>query len=78
MNIQSTLTLRHDNAAYSVAFSSDGNLLASGSLDKSIRIWELEPRPRMAPSKLPEPKPCCRIRLIPGTRSSMSFTVSGL
>ena len=41
MNLKPALQLRHDNAAYSVAFSSDAGLLATGSLDKSIRVWEL-------------------------------------
>jgi WD40 repeat protein len=41
VNLKPALQLRHDNAAYSVAFSTDAGLLATGSLDKSIRIWEL-------------------------------------
>ena len=31
----------HPNAVYSVAFSSDGGKLASGSLDKTIKLWVL-------------------------------------
>ena len=32
----------HAGAVYSVAFSRKGNLIATGSFDKSVRIWALE------------------------------------
>jgi WD40 repeat protein/serine/threonine protein kinase len=32
--------LGHDNPVETVAFSSDGKLLASGSVDKTVKIWE--------------------------------------
>ena len=37
------LTLRgHTNAVYSVAFSGDGRI-ASGGMDRTVRIWRLDP-----------------------------------
>ena len=33
-------TLRHPNSVYSAAFSPDGKLVASGSLDNTIKIWD--------------------------------------
>ena len=38
----------HTNSATCVAFSPDGRLLASGFLDGSVRIWELESRRNLA------------------------------
>ena len=33
----------HENSVYSVAFSPDGLSIVSGSLDQSLRIWDLAP-----------------------------------
>ena len=30
----------HSDSVYSLAFSADGTLLASGGLDSSVRIWD--------------------------------------
>jgi WD40 repeat protein len=36
-------TLRgHQNRVFAITFSPDGNTLASGSLDRSIKLWNLE------------------------------------
>ncbi|OMH85653.1 General transcriptional corepressor tupA, partial [Zancudomyces culisetae] len=35
----------HKDSVYAVAFSPDGASLLSGSLDKSLKIWELHSRP---------------------------------
>ena len=32
----------HSKTIYSLAFSKDGSMLASGGLDKTIRVWENE------------------------------------
>jgi transducin (beta)-like 1 len=37
---QSTL-VKHSEPVYSVAFSPDGRLLATGSFDKAIHIWDI-------------------------------------
>ena len=33
----------HKDSVYSVAFAPDGKWLVSGSLDKTLRIWDLSP-----------------------------------
>ena len=44
-------TLRHEAKVWSVAFSSDGQQLASGSQDGTIRIWDVR-EPEAAPTIL--------------------------
>jgi WD40 repeat protein len=34
-------TLTHPNSAYGAAFSTDGSLLATASLDNSIKLWNV-------------------------------------
>ena len=34
----------HENSVYSVAFSPDGLSIVSGSLDQTLRIWDLSPQ----------------------------------
>jgi hypothetical protein len=51
---------RHSEPVYSVAFSPNGELLASGSPDKSLHIWSL--RVRAAP---PRSAPCAAAALGP-------------
>ena len=34
----------HENSVYSVAFSTDGLSIVSGSLDQTLRIWDLSPQ----------------------------------
>lgn len=50
----------HSSSVYAVAFSPDGESLASGSLDKTLRLWDISPetqrilqRPAPHPSNLP-------------------------
>ena len=41
---KNTATLKgHTNLVFSVAFSPDGKTLASGSLDESIKLWDVAP-----------------------------------
>ena len=50
----------HDDSVYSVAFSPDGHQLVSGSLDKTIKMWELTPQKGMLPGSGPKGGKCIR------------------
>lgn len=43
----------HTDSVYSVAFAPSGDRLVSGSLDKTIKMWELLTPPRLAPGSQP-------------------------
>jgi glucose repression regulatory protein TUP1 len=49
----------HKDSVYSVAFAPSGGRLVSGSLDKTIKMWELTTPTRFAPSGGPGGK-CIR------------------
>lgn len=50
----------HKDSVYSVAFSPDGHQLVSGSLDKTIKMWELTPQKGMLPGGGPKGGKCIR------------------
>ncbi len=50
----------HKDSVYSVAFSPDGHQLVSGSLDKTIKMWELTPQKGMLPGSGPKGGKCIR------------------
>ena len=50
----------HQDSVYSVSFSQSGNELVSGSLDKTIKMWELNPGPRAANGKPTTTSRCIR------------------
>jgi len=41
LELMSEKTDAHSNWVYSVAFSPDGTKIVSGSLDKTIKVWDL-------------------------------------
>jgi len=50
----------HKDSVYSVAFSPSGRELVSGSLDKTIKMWELTPQRGLLPSSSAKDGKCIR------------------
>ena len=50
----------HKDSVYSVAFSPNGRDLVSGSLDKTIKLWELSLPPRVNPGAGPRGGKCIK------------------
>lgn len=63
----------HKDSVYSVAFSPDGRNLVSGSLDKTIKMWELS-APRGIPSSAP-PKGGRCIKTFEGHRVRLHINI---
>ncbi len=40
--------MRHERTVWAVAFGLDGKLVASGSLDRTVRVWRWQPRDLIA------------------------------
>lgn len=58
----------HKDSVYSVAFAPSGDRLVSGSLDKTIKMWELTTSSRFMPAHAPSGK--C-VRTFEGHKASL-------
>jgi uncharacterized protein (TIGR03067 family) len=59
------LDTKHEQAVTSVAFSPDGKLLATGSLDKTVKLWEAASGKEIAMLRMSAPLPVTYVEFSP-------------
>src|SRR5207248_10388883 len=62
------LDTKHEQAVSSVAFSPDGKLLATGSLDKTVKLWNAESGKEIAMLRTSGPLPVTHVEFSPNGR----------